>query len=321
MVARKRIKGVRLRKRKVVPTTNFVQRQVTTIPPRMRLALDKAALEYRNMLLNPCDGPLVHGLYASGGQGITIRAETSFNVNTTAGSTAGYVHYSPGAFGTGTTYGCTFTGESSGGVTAAAAPQGYVPGLSFLGTNASSVRPLAACMQIMYAGTEANRGGIVYLGNTSNALILPGTLVVPDTVITALSHCERMPTDSLEVIWKPGTNDGDFVDTGAQASGEGKSSITFAWTGVPAATPIRVRIVTIWEFKVSRVMGLIDDNSTVSNSDNTLNDVMKSLQDSGAVWVRRVGRDVARNIVDSALGSVQAVAYGHTRTIARRILG
>lgn len=319
MITMARVKGVKVgRKKKTSSTKQQPTKAAPTVSVAWRAQLDRAALEYRRLLLNPCDAPLVRGLYASGGQGITVRTEISFNVNTTALSTAGYVRFAPGCFGS-TAVGVTYAGDST--TSAAAAPNatalGFVPGLTFMNANAQSVRPVAACMQVMYAGSESARSGIIYLGQTPASYVSSGSAPIPDSIANGLTHCERMPTGAVEAIWRPGTTDDQFVDTFAPATEEGKNALVLAWIGAPAAVPIRVRLVCVWEFKVNKGYGLVDDNASAPASSNTFNDVMRTLQNSSAQFVRKVGNTAASH-VGAALGAnamdyVQAVAYGNVR--------
>lgn len=289
-------------------------RRIAGRPRAFQIVLDKAARDYRSLLLDPCAGPLVHGLYASGGAGVTFRAETIFSVNTGGTATAGFVHYCPGAFGTGTS-GCTYMGEaaSSASPVPVVNPVGYVPGISFLNANAASVRPVAACMQIMYTGSEASRSGVVYFGQTPGGYVASGSTPTPDNVLGSLQFAERMPVNGKEVIWRPGNADDEFVDVAGLSSSEGKNAITFAYAGVGAGIQIRVRIVTVWEFKFAKNLGLVDDPGSVNMSVNSQNDVMRTLQDMGYAWVRDVGRSVGAELGRQASDYVRAISYGYAR--------
>lgn len=293
-------------------------RNVALMPRRFRAVLDKAALDYRTLLLDPCSGPLVHGLYASGGAGITFRSESIFSVNTGGTSTAGFVHYCPGAYGTGSS-GCTYFGEAASDAlpVATIGPVGFVPGITFLAANAASVRPVATCMQIMYTGSEASRAGIIYLGQTPGSYVTSGSTPTVNSVLGSLQFAERMPVNGKEVIWRPGNADDEFVDVNGPSSSEGKNAITFAYAGAPAGVQIRVRIVTVWEFKFAKNLGLVDDPGSVNLSSNTQNDVMRTLQDMGSAWVRDVGSTAAR-VIGSELRRqagdyVRAISYGYQR--------
>lgn len=66
---------------------------------RQLLPLDKPALEYANLLVDPCTAPLVHPIYAGGDSGYLFRAESTFSWASDATQTAGVLHWTPNAIG------------------------------------------------------------------------------------------------------------------------------------------------------------------------------------------------------------------------------
>lgn len=305
--------GARTRTKRTKGGGNGQKKQQMVVARNVRSNFDKAARDYIALLLDPCNGPLVHGLYPGVGAGMIFRAEYSIPLNLGATSAAGFVHFTPG--GNGTSSVCVYAMEAPGD-TSPLIPTGtgYIPAYTFLTGNAAAVRPLAACAQVMYLGSESTRSGLVGVGQTAGSSIGLGASTNVGNILGCLSNMERMPVNALEVVWRPGEGDGDFADISGPATSEGKNAITVAWTGAPLGTQIRVRLVVVWEMKFKLLnTGLVDGFDSVNQSRNTLQEIFTYLADKGHLWVRSVGRTAGAAMAAGAADYVRAVTYGHVR--------
>lgn len=286
---------------------------------RTKAVLDRPAREYLAALMDPCQGPLVHGLYANGGSGIIFRTESSVNVNWGATATSGYLHYTPGCWGTGSNSPVIWAEAASGGVNVTpTALTNYAPGYTFIVNSFSAIRPIAACMQVMYMGSESSRAGAIYMGHTNGSYVSATGSHSSDTVALGLGHFERTPVSAVEQVWRPGDMDGVFEDVNLGAAEvEGKNSLTLAWTGLSAATPLRVRLITIWECRPQSGKGIVADMDTMNPSSNTLADVLNYVRDSGMAWVRHVGPVVGSHLAAAGADYVRSVYYAGSRDPTR----
>lgn len=260
--------------------------------PRQAMSgLDGPGAAYANLLLDPCFGPLVHPLYDGASSGLLTRSDKTFDANGASG-TAGVVHLCPGAVGLSSAqvkWGSALT--SSGAITLATSG---AAGETFLSTNAVSCRPVAACLQLVYTGTEQNRAGLIYMGHTDGEYLEAGTITA-DTCTNALPYYGRMPSDVVEIMWKPTNRDATFENTTGTTSLEGKGAVTIAWTGVNPTALLRIRIVIVWEYRANKTGGIIDDGAYRNLSKNTWADVINAIDKAGHKWYR-IGVDtVVRN--------------------------
>lgn len=251
-------------------------------PRQVMGGLDEAGMAYANLLLDPCFGPLVHPLYPGASSGLLTRSDKTFDVNGASG-TAGVIHLCPGATGLAAEqikWGSALT--SSATITLANAG---AAGEAFLSTNAVSCRPVAACLQLVYTGTEQNRAGLVYMGHTDGEYLNSGTITA-DSCTNALPYYGRMPNDVVEIMWKPTDRDATFESLLGTSNLEGRGAVTIAWTGVNPSAFLRIRIVIVWEYRANKTNGIIDDGAYRNLSRNTWADVINSIEKAGHKWYR-----------------------------------
>lgn len=178
-----------------------------------RPALDKESAQYAALLVDPINAPLVHPIYAGGDGGYLLRADSTFVGGSNALETAGFLHWTPGSIGpTGTDL---VAGFASGPVAVAPATMGggaNSPGYTFLASNCSAARVVAACMQIAYVGSEQTRSGRIHYGQTTGGLVDIGDNPVIDGIAGSLPNWERTPTDIIQLNLRPGVGETIFED-------------------------------------------------------------------------------------------------------------
>lgn len=275
------------------------KRGVSTYAPRKLSGLDAGATAWAKLLADPCNAPLAHSIFPGTAGAQIARFESDTLVFNSATDVGGLVAFVPG---TATVLVNTVgvTGDTSG--TTLSQNIAMMPGYSFLSANAASVRCVGACMQIMYAGTELNRQGVIGTG-VGSATWLIRNIATADgggNVGTSTSQvrqlCQntcRTPTDMCEVIWRPGTGDGRFSeqifreDINAfefrTASMADKNAIWASIAGIPVSTGVRVRIVAVYEYTPANNTSMVSSVETPI-SRNSVNDVLIALDNMLPNW-------------------------------------
>jgi len=284
-----------------------------------RSILDKAAAEWAMLMRDPCNAKLTYPCYPSSSGGtVLIRFETDAVYNT-ATDTAMVQMLVPGAmrhFGNAT----VLTTDTLGTVLADITSTSITPGNSFVVNNASSFRPVAACAQVMFPGTELNRSGVIGLGiidaptlslNMATAAGGGNINTSASSIRTICQHVERMPQSVAEVKWFPGENDAEIYSTGsnqlsASNASQGRNGILVTASGFPAGTGVRVRYVVVYEISLGSGQGQIASIAPpVSN--NTPQQVVRALFQSDRQWflesATKAGRTVGSIISYAAMGA------------------
>lgn len=273
-----------------------------------RKQLDAAAYAYARLLADPCGAPLVQPIFPGADAGFMIRAESFLTFGTAAGDTAGVVHWAPGFVNASNTELCVKTNATSGGTLTSFANSGGGPGKYFLGTNARGARCVAACMRVTFPGSESARSGRIHYGHTTAGMIDVGDSMAVDDVCQTLQHYSRTPPDTVELVWKPSFADCEFNDPGAAANAQvrdRKSSLTFAWAGLPAAVGLTFHFTAVYEWTPAAGFGVGYNSLGKAVSSNTLDDVLDALISSGFTFVKQVGHAAM-----TGLTSYMSAKYG-----------
>lgn len=282
---------------------------------RPRGTVDAHAMQYAKLLSNPCTGPLVHGPGSSEG-GQVARFETDFVLGAGATETGFVLHWTPGALntsvsanGVGVLQGVVVTDGTN--ITLANSV-GSFPGSSFLQTNASSYRCLAACAQLYFVGSELNRQGVVSGAMSSYGLCTNAAASVSSASLRAISPVvQRTPNSCFEIKWAPSYSDGLFRNpSGANTPEDGHSSLTLTAAGLPVATGMRVRLVVVVEWR-PRVTNLVlsSNTDTGAASSASIQQVRKYLDSRDANWWNNLGASV-RHALDAGIALGGGVMYG-----------
>lgn len=248
----------------------------------MKGNLDQASRDYAALLADPCNAQLTRTVWPGAGGSFVSRFETDFIMVNDAISTGGALVYSPG-FGAG-------PNASLGNSVACAtdttgfnltAPQ-PAPGTSFLAT-VDLFRPVAACAEIYWPGTELNRSGIVALGvvdTTVTTVFSTGLNCTLAKLRSFCQHTERMPVDKATVNWRPGASDSDAAGSSTTISTGGRMSLLLVASGFPINTGVRIRIVVAMEWWPQPGTGFVS-SVPKSVTTYTANDVLTYLDRTG----------------------------------------
>lgn len=297
-------------------------------PPRT-LALDKAGLDYAKLLLDPCGAKLSHPVYTGAEGGYLIRAESFSRNFVSAGTTAGVLHWTPGAISSNDTE-LLYTDAPNSGAAVAAATVAASPGKSFL-QNASVCRCIAACLKIGFTGTEATRSGRIHYGRTSATLVNPLDNITVDGLAGALPYYSRTPVSEIEVLWLPSDGDQLFHDPNEAISDETRrrlSSITVAASDLPSGVGLTFRMTAIYEWQPVYNTGVaVPANSRAqSNStlDQVINVVQRAMNGAASVAGSSFGQALsagARNALAGAMSSMYGMIPSLTTTRGPPLLG
>lgn len=296
---------------------------VPRLPRSISNRLDEQAMCYARLLNDPCSAPLCHPTFAGADGGMVVRCENTIAIGTAAGSTASVFSWTPGAIGLQTASGngtAIVTGEATsagGAITLGRVSAGFQPGYLFLSTTAAEVRCVAACIQVFVNGTEANRAGIVGYGNAIGGALVDGQAVNANGTITMLEHFGRSPVDHLEVKWRPTNFDQNYTQPTSQTPTQEsarRGALAVAQQGSTGGTGITIRMVAVYEYTPLYALGLTNNVASRNTSNNTLDQVINFLDQTGD-WVVR-GTMAAARLAGAVAGAspyVRAISYGGRR--------
>lgn len=224
---------------------------------RVMASMDAGAVAWAKLLANPCGAKLVHPCYAGGsGASTLVRLESDTVLAATGGETGIFGMFIPGqgVFLNNVTPILTDLGLSQYSVNDISNPgDSYVK-------SCSSMRAVAACMQITYPGTEASRSGVVGIGVcdasavavfSTTAMGGGGLNMQMNRSRVACEHVQRMPQEVVECKWFPGNADEEAFALPLPADFArnlgGHNGIQFSVSGFPAGVGIRIRCVVVYE--------------------------------------------------------------------------
>lgn len=255
--------------------------------------LDRAAVAYAKLLTDPCNAPLAHPVYGGADGSYLIKAEAIITLGSSAGATCGAFQWTPGAMGQNN---LEFTAGETGSPSTSFASAGFAlaPGKTYLGANATAMRCVAACATVTYPGTELNRSGMIHYGHCPGGVFNAGAGYTVDQLAPVVQHSERTPSNVVEVLWVPSSNDMLWRDPSTNATTqevERKNAILVAWRGLPAATGLTIKLTAVYEYKPQVGLGI----TTPSMSDTSTNDLQEVL-----AWLRAQGEAFVRTSAMSA---------------------
>lgn len=240
--------------------------------------LDANAARYAELLVNPCDGPLVTGPFGDGSGGFLSRFEADYIIGNDAADRGTYISFVP-------SNSIVYTapvGAVTGDTVVTTPILGLAPANAFLAANADQFRCVAACMQLYWPGTELNRAGIVGAGQLAAGTF--GTSVNTAALRTNLQHVERMPEDMVELVWRPNDYDLNWNNTDTLDNIGKRSSMTYSVAGIPGGVGVRVRIVGVYEWIPVLQQGMVAPTRDSNPSSNTFTDVL-NYADSLGQWM------------------------------------
>lgn len=204
---------------------------------------------YAALLADPCNAPIARGVFGDGLGSMAARYETDFVLTPAGTNTAGAVCFSP--------YGAYIR---SGAVDSDTANITFTSSVPAPGTgqlnNASRFRALAACMQVMWTGSEQNRQGVISLGNApAFSSTLPS--ISPSDVRSYCPYVFRTPGQVVGMKWRPTDEDIQWHKYAQGPYDETRNNgIWLSWAGFPAGQTIRVRVVYVVEWDPEMTINL-----------------------------------------------------------------
>jgi len=239
---------------------------------------------FMNTLMDPCGSPLVHGPYP-GSRGYIQRFTQYYNLGIGVANTAAYVGFCPGA-GVSTSSGFPSTGSAF----AFAASSAYVPGHSFLTTNANSVRCLGACIQLWSDAAPLSITGNVFMGTVNwGELNNAGSF---QNFLNLANYQGKLTADAFEQKWYPGAEDDQFKAYGVAPSaqdGGSQNMIFIGLSGLPASTVFSFRITWIVEYTPNAQSGMNTPSTDTSTGLILPSTVVKKLNTVKPNWFSRIG--------------------------------
>lgn len=299
-------------KGKQAPNPNRGRKQLAS--NRVRTLLDGQALAYRNLLLDPCNGDFAHPVYGGGTGGILCRFTSTIVVGNSAGETGFIYHWTPGAMTTGQDE-LIVTGFSNPASANLAIGIGGSPGKDFLPNNAMNYRCVSACATVSYTGSELNRSGSLWYGQTVGQLVNISTAYVGIDLPKSLSKNMRTPDESVDIIWRPGTTDEDYVvptdpysEFPKQKSDRG--SITIVASGLPAGVGLQIRMTAVFEYNPRYNTGMTVTTNARSRSNNTLNQILNTIPDNAWSRIGGAALTLGKGLMKTAATSMMSSVYG-----------
>lgn len=285
------------------------------------VALDGHARAYLRLLSDPCNAPMVPAPFDGSGTGMYIRTKTLLTPTTVAGSTDILLQFAPqylneNYFGNiptaaGIARGPLMWASTATGTTATLVSASQIAPNLFGGTTQapllttagtfSQARCLAACVKVMYTGSELNRQGYVFASNApvrTFSTCTNASTANPSTTMGMFPQGDRLGERVHEYRWLPTHDDQGFVElTGVRGAlgvsiGNilGGSTLSVGVLGA-ASGSITFEITCVWEVTVGGTLATgagsgLAETSTPSPSRNTLNDVLRFIGDTGK-WALR----------------------------------
>lgn len=246
------------------------QRKPRTNGPGPRIFLDGAAVDHVKLMADPCLGKLVYPAFPTAQNGAIMRFRTVIPLGAQAGETSGVFHWTPGQ----NEY--YANGAATSATTLTPSAFSVFPLLQTGGTNVTGTtfRCIAACVKVLFNGSENNRGGIIYAGNTQSASYgaHAGGTTQMGVVAQMLPFTTRIPSSSMEILWVPNEADLSYTIDDAAAGGgvnQGATlggSITLAVTGMPAAVGLTLEITGVYEVVFGATSALVSSVGAPASS-------------------------------------------------------
>lgn len=270
---------------------------------RYTAGLDAAAVAWAKLLADPCSAPLTGPCYPTGSGGFLVRVESDLLYSYSATSVAGAMMFIPGMLQQVTGQVCSVQYIDSAADNTTVGWTAYTNGQPGIGPAAgnqwSSARPVAACAQLMWPGSELNRQGVVSMG------VVPGAMYdnPANSVAQWRTACEkvfRMPDSICEVKWRPGEADNQFSAPSAVEPAtlvDGKNALLITYSGLPVSTGVRIRLVAVYEVTPSAAFGTVVtmESPAAAPSKNSVNEILSTMDRAGN-WAYSLASSPAANL-------------------------
>lgn len=288
----------------------------------VRDMLDMRARQYLMLLKNPCRGPLVGSVNPVNGA-IVSRYATEYSY-TAAAVNDFIVCISPTDIlnNSSSGGGYTFSGAAGAALPSTTVPQ--FPGFAQLASLAGTFKPIAACIDLRWGGTENNRAGMVGKFVSTGKLLEFTDAPVAGVVMSNCFEELRMPPDTTTIKWRPNaTADQVPMDpnnafaTNTSLSGQ-RSQIGIVVPAMAIGATIFYRITVVYEWSPIRTGGQVISPYTPSSG--VPHSTILSVIDQDIGWLTRLEVHAASmyNAVSGAIKTGERV-YGYAQGAAEMI--
>jgi len=237
---------------------------------------------YLRLLADPCGAEMAPTPYLGGGSDLMVRTRQIMPI----GNNVDWVYqFSP-------QYGSNMHIYSASGTTAGGALGTYGvlanPPSFLTGTSVGAYRCAAACVRVMYSGTEAARSGMIYSQNVTAGQIRAGATppsgATSTTFAQGANRMVRLGEELHEARWLPTESDSDWIWSNVDGAGANTQPTGGAFIigglGTPANT-ISLDLTAVWEWTPEA-----DTNNGLAYQPRmpttyTLNDVLASFKRYG----------------------------------------
>lgn len=282
---------------------------------------------YQALLADPCNGP-VHSAYG-GEAGITQRFVQDFSLNTTGGSTAGYLVFCPAA-----NVWLRYETTASGIAGVASVFNG--PGSSFLAANASKARSAAACITVIPSATSYNNlTGEIAAANVGYNTFSTTASASVDGIYQLCNSRTVMAKQAYDFKWFPQELDATYAPAGTGGSAgtfslsdpADHNAILVSWRGYPPGVALSIRLTTVIEWTPVVSIGIATTTMPRPAVDHMRE--ASELHIQNPTWWTNMYHDVRSHVVDQVgrglkyLGSVgvqQGVRYA-TQNLMPKLAG
>jgi hypothetical protein len=247
--------------------------------------LDEAARKWLKLLADPCNAELAPPCYEVPGTGLLTR---SHNIVVKAEARDYFLEFTP-SFISPIRFGWSLTKGGSLGNGESIAVTGLI-GSGFVGR----ARCAAACIKVIYTGTELDRQGLV--GATLDAgVTINGNEPINKTAAELLTTCarvDRMGQVVHEFKWVPGPGDSDFNPIDIEEAGgftANGNSLQVVLSGVSQGAFV-IDITSVWEYQPSQEIasGIVTVMRSPPSS-ITFNQILRGLGDLGKFALNTAG--------------------------------
>lgn len=231
--------------------------------PNTRIMLDGAAADHIRLLADPCNGKMVYPAYPSGQNGAVMRLRSVIQLGIGAGETCGMFHWTPGA----NEYYCNGAATPSTTFAPVSSSVFSLLQTAAASNNGTMFRCVAACVKILYNGSENNRGGVIYAGNTAaasfGASTTGGVTATVATSVAPLPYTTRVPSNSMEVLWVPNEADQNYFSDNANSGASVRqdsstnAAITIGLIGLTAAVGVTLEVTGVYEVQFGATNNLV----------------------------------------------------------------
>lgn len=213
---------------------------------------DPRARALARALSDPCNAPLEPGCYP-GQVGFVSRFAQTYTISLGASDTAFVLAITPSA-----AISSLVLAATPSTVIAPTFLNTFVPGGSYLTTNAKASRCLGGCIEFFTNQNALNALGTYQYGVGPHSTVANGAISV-GAIGSAMQFMNKINADAYEVKWRPGALDEQYSRVNTNVSDDmwdDVNSMILCGTGLPVSTTVTVKVTLIVEWLPVNNIGL-----------------------------------------------------------------